>query len=349
MIVVARESRGMTQGELAEAAEITQGTLSKMEHGKAQVSAEVLIKIAGALKLSERFFSQDFKPRNLPVSFFRKRARVSGKKVRQIQANLNVCSLHARLLLASVNVPELNIPILDPAELQSVESVASEIRMRWGIHPGPVENLIGHLEDAGILVIRSNFGTRQVDAISRFSQEDQLPPIIFINCSLPGDRQRFSVAHELGHIILHHHLSVPHEGMEEEADRFASELLMPASQISYQLKGISSLRDVASLKPTWKVSMAALIERAARLGKITPGRRKYLWTMLSREGYRQNEPYPLQPEEPSLIKEIIESHLDDLEYTWDQLSDLLGPEPDELRALYEVQGRVAHLQLVGRG
>lgn len=348
MIVLAREAQGLSQKALAQRLGIAQGTLSKIENGRMEFPPDLMEKFERELPYRASFYRQSYAPKNLPVSFFRKRVRVSAPRIKAIHANVNIMSQQIRSLLRSVDVPDLNIPFADPNELRSVKPIARDVRERWGLAPGPIDNLVSAIEDAGVIVVQVSFETRQVDAISMYAPEEQIPPMIFVNCAMPGDRMRFSVAHELGHIILHHHLPVPHENMEKEADQFAADLLMPARDISYQMNRIRSLRDVASLKPHWKVSMGALIERAASLEKITPGRRKYFWSLMSKYGYKTSEPFPIEAEVPSLVQEIISSHIDDLGYSEEELSEVLCVQQPEMRDKFGITGRPAHLRLVTR-
>ena len=58
--------------------------------------------------------------------------------------------------------------------------------------------------------------------------------VLLVNSSLPQGRARFSIAHELGHLLLRHNplgrIGEPRDpDQERQADRFASELLMPES------------------------------------------------------------------------------------------------------------------------
>ncbi|MFX5225882.1 ImmA/IrrE family metallo-endopeptidase, partial [Acinetobacter baumannii] len=90
-----------------------------------------------------------------------------------------------------------------------------------------------------------------------------LNPCIFIDKNMPSDRQRFTLAHELGHAIMH---KLPSENMEDEANRFASALLMPSKDIRPYLTGKITLEKLATLKLVWKVSMNALLKTAEREG-----------------------------------------------------------------------------------
>lgn len=348
MIVLARESQGMSQRVLANALGIAQGTLSKIENGALVPADDLMEALERKLPFRASFYTQPFSPMNLPTSFYRKRVRVGAARVKAIRANANILRQQIRILLNSIDVPELNLPLVDPNELRSVSPVARQIRSSWGLPPGPIDDLINAIEDGGIVVAEMNFETRQVDAVSMYSPEDGIPPVILVNTGLPGDRLRFSVAHELGHIVMHHHLSVPHEEIEAEANSFAAEFLMPSQDIGRHLGRITSLRDVASLKPHWKVSMGALIERAATLGKISPGRRRHLWAQMSKNGYRSAEPYPIEPERPRLLGEIVMTHLDDLGYSEEELSEVLMVNQSEMRDRLRMTGRPAHLKLVTR-
>src|SRR5437588_10942690 len=117
---------------------------------------------------------------------------------------------------------------------------------------------------------------------------------------MPPDPERYSLAHELGHLVGH---SAPHPTMEEEANRFASEFLMPAADIRASLHDITIPR-LAALKRYWKVSMAALLRRAYELGTINERRYRFMNIQLSKAGYKMREPIETDPptEQTSLME-----------------------------------------------
>jgi Zn-dependent peptidase ImmA (M78 family) len=84
------------------------------------------------------------------------------------------------------------------------------------------------------------------------------------NVEQPADRMRFTLAHELGHLVMHH--DQPTQSMEQEANEFASAFLMPARDIRPHFARRVDLRLFAELKPVWRVSMASLLMRARSLG-----------------------------------------------------------------------------------
>jgi len=216
-------------------------------------------------------------------------------------------------------------------ELGSPEDAARAVRQHWHFPPGPVPDITKAIEDAGVVVFDCHFDTRFFSGMSLPTQE--INYVIFVNGNMPGDRMRFTLAHELAHIIMH---QIPTPSMEEEADRFAAELLMPSHEVRSQFYKVS-LERLAVLKRYWKVSMAALLQHARRLNRITEHKYRSLWTEMGKVGYRLQEPEELEipPDKPSLISELIELHHTKLGYTREDLSRLLGLFVEEYLTLYE--------------
>lgn len=197
---------------------------------------------------------------------------------------------------------------------------------------GAISNMTQVIEDAGGIVIASDFGTRHIDAFSR--RPSDCPPIFFINRELPPDRWRWTLAHELGHIIMHPGM-IPHDDMEKEADAFAAEFLTPAFEIKPQLVGLT-FQKLSGLKRLWKVSIQALIMRAYQLAIITDRQRRTMFMQMSQAGYRLREPMELDPpaEPPVLLARIVEHHRRVLRYSDQDLCDVLAINERDLAAWY---------------
>jgi Zn-dependent peptidase ImmA (M78 family) len=99
------------------------------------------------------------------------------------------------------------------------------------VPPGPIENLTTLAERAGIIVVWCDFGAA-IDGVTM--KTDDLPPCIFLNRTAPADRLRASLAHEIGHTIMHR---VPTDTMEDEAYTFGAELLVPERELRKDLIG----------------------------------------------------------------------------------------------------------------
>jgi Zn-dependent peptidase ImmA (M78 family)/transcriptional regulator with XRE-family HTH domain len=335
MLVLARESRGITQSELAKMLSEALGTsrapgnLSKIESGLIQVSDDLLDTLVELLHYPRHFFYQTDRIYGYGSTciYHRKRQSLPVTALRKLMAQINVIRIQVGKLLNSVEIDSENQFFrMDSVDYDGhAEHIASIVRRKWGLAPGPVDNLTNVIENAGGIVIRCPFGTNKIDAMSQWVA-GQLP-LFFVNEEIPTDRSRFTLAHEVGHVIMH---QIPTPDMEKEADRFASEFLMPAEDIRPHLSPVSLPR-LASLKPYWKVSMAALLMRASDLGKITSRQKTYLWTQMGKQGFRLKEPVEIPPEKPTVLQDIIDVHLNDHGYDIVELSHLVASFDDEFR------------------
>jgi Zn-dependent peptidase ImmA (M78 family) len=158
-----------------------------------------------------------------------------------------------------------------------------------------------------------DFETDKIDGRSMMTEDGH--PIIFLNKFLPGERQRLTLAHELGHIMMHLR-TYPTFGRDEEAEafEFASEFLMPEAEIKYELTGKLTLEKLADLKRIWKMSMGSILYWAEKLNSITPNQSRYLWVQYSARGYKRQEPLPITIDTPTLISRMISVYGESQEY-----------------------------------
>ncbi|MCK4340140.1 MAG: ImmA/IrrE family metallo-endopeptidase [Phycisphaerae bacterium] len=321
MLVLARESRGLSQAELAAAIEVSQGKISKYENGLLELSDDDLTRIAAVLDYEPAFFSETDQVYGLGTSllFNRKRKTAPVHVQRRIIAQVNVVRMQIERLLRGAEVAvENRFERLDIDRFDGdAEAVARHTRSAWRLPPGPIANLTAAIESAGGIVAVCDFSTDRIDAAHMWL--DGFPPMFFMNAQVPGDRHRFSLAHEVGHAIMH---NLPSDDVEAEADRFASEFLMPADEIGPQLIGLTIQR-AAQLKMQWKVSMQAIIVRAWHLRRITEQRYRSLYTQISVHGYRRNEPFPIPFEQPTVLAQLIKVHQEHHGYSEEDMGRLL--------------------------
>lgn len=331
MLILAREARGLTQTALAKACGISQATISKYEAGVLDVSDEHVDVLSSALEVRPGFFFQQETRYGFGSACFyhRKRQSMPIQELRTIQAQLNMIRIQVGVLLRGAEVEADNSFFrMDVVEYGPPERIAQEVRTAWRLPLGPIADLVGAIERAGGLVFKCPFGTDKLDAVSQWVPGS--PPLFFLNAESQPDRARFTLAHELGHVVMH---QVPTEDREREADRFAAEFLMPEREIASQLRPLGMAK-LATLKAYWRVSMAALIRRAFTLEKLSERQYRRLYTELSAIGGRKREPVEIQKEEPTVIRDIVRVHLDDHLYSAGQLSEVLKIYEPEFRRSY---------------
>ena len=326
MFVLARESRGMTQRELAKAARVSQGKISKLENGEigGPPDANLVRACANALGYSERFFSENWRAQELPVSFYRKQRSLPQKRLRRVRAEMNIRLMQLGRLLRSVEVPPTAIPAIRLDERgQSAEEIALELRAQWRIPRGPIDNVMALVEERGVLVFEVDFGSDRIDGVSFWEEAAGLPPVIFVRRDLPGDRLRHTLLHELAHLVLHHHVPIADVDCEEQADAFAAEFLAPTSELLPVLHR-TQLEALVAVKKRWGIAMGSIIRRAVKTGKITARQQRYFYVRMSKLGYSQKkEPEVVPKEHASLLNEVISYHMGELGYDADELARAL--------------------------
>lgn len=337
MIILARESRGLTQSELASNSNgvLSQANLSKIEQGLNEPSDEIVREVARITKYPIEFFLEAYNPYPPHGVYHRKRKTISRGLLDRIDAVTNIRILHLKKLLMSVDIPEDKLPRVDPDNPVRPTVVARSTRVRFKYPKGPVKSVAESLESAGGLIIPSDFGTQKIDGFTMHIEK--MPPIIFINKDLTGDRWRYTLAHELGHIVMHLHRFVQDDEIaDKEANEFASEFLMPEDDIKHQLIGLN-LNKLAELKRFWKVSMAALLKRAETLKMVSPRMARHHWMTLSGKGYKLREPpeTDIPVEKPVVFERLLEVHRKELGYTDKEFAKMFRITTEDFEDIYK--------------
>jgi Zn-dependent peptidase ImmA (M78 family)/transcriptional regulator with XRE-family HTH domain len=330
MVTLAREARGMTQAKLAERSGLSQPTISKIEHGLLELADEHINAFSHALGYPPTFFLRSEHQYGAgTVCHHRKRQSMPIQKLRQIHATMNIMRMATADLLRGIEIDaQQRFPRMDADDYGSVEEIAQLMRRTWQLPLGPIKNLVMSIEAAGGLVVPCDFGTDKLDAISQ--RPANQPPFFFVSASAPGDRLRWNLAHELGHIVMH---DAPAPDQESEANRFAAEFLLPGKEIRPELEGLT-LPKLAELKRYWKVAMQALIMRAHDLGTISERQKRSFFTRFSQLGYRRAEPVTIAREEPTLIGRVVDFHRTHNGYTDADLSRAARLSLEDFKAVY---------------
>jgi Zn-dependent peptidase ImmA (M78 family)/transcriptional regulator with XRE-family HTH domain len=334
MIVLAREARGLSQAELAEQVGMSATNLSKIERNDIGVQEGIVEKISEATHFPPSFFSQagEIVPDNLG---YRRRQTVPQKLLTPINAWVNLVRRHCRFLYGALDLKAPQIPVLEVTEEQNPEQIASKVRQLWGIKTPVIENLTAVLEDKGIAIGSFNFGTERVD--SRTVLADKRFPVIIYNSTILGDRQRFSLAYELGQLVMHTFNAVPFDrDITKEASAFAAALLLPADEIKKDFEPGITIPLLGELKRKWKTSMIALLYRADDLGLLTPNQKRYLLQQFNQLKIRRREPIELDipAEQPRLIKSWVKEYSTRHQLGTAQMAALFGLYVDEFMELY---------------
>jgi Zn-dependent peptidase ImmA (M78 family)/transcriptional regulator with XRE-family HTH domain len=332
MIILAREAQGLTQKELAEALSLTPATVSRYESSLIEVPLQHVRLLADVLKRPESFFFWGERLYGASCFYHRKLKSLSARELNMIHARVNLLRMQAARLLRRAKVrTSYTFHRLEAGKYGGPEGCAQRLRQLWQMPTGPVRNVVNAVESAGGVVFRCSLGTEKADGISQWPLDAEgMPPVFFVRDGAPGDRTRRTLCHEIGHVVMHH---VPTDDPEEEADRFASEFLMPATEIRPELSNLTLTRAV-ELKGYWKVSMQSIIVHAHRLGKISQDQYEKLFRQIYAKKYHRCEPLPIAAEEPALFAELLRLQCTAFKRSVKEAGEYIGELEDAFRTDY---------------
>lgn len=319
----AREARQMTGTILSELTGVSVQSISAYETGKVTPPPEILERLAEKLNFKISFFFREDETASLPEGqpVFERSRSATTKAVRMRARHQRTWLRECLQYLAkAIRIPPVDMPEsiddfdwLDCSD-GDLESISTLVRRSWGLGDGPISNVTLLAENHGIVVTKVSMKGRDLDAFSLWDEVDGRPYIAFNTNVHSTFRNRFSVAHELGHLILHKNVPAAEvedrnnlKLIESQADHFASAFLTPSETFPVELP-IPTLEAFRILKSRWKVSIKMMIHRAQDLDLIDREEARGLYISYNRRGWNKEE--PLDPdydiEEPRLMRRAFE-------------------------------------------
>ena len=299
----AREFSKLTQRAVDQEIGLNQGRLSEAERDAYTLSAEALVEFAALTEFPVEFFLEP--PRVIfdttPIHF-RARAGMRAKDARQAEFTGEIVVEAVFNMLDYLEGPRLRLNSLE-AET-SPEEAAKQARSMLGISwHEPVTALPLLLEHAGLLVVGLPLQADRRDAFSLWLSE---VPVLALLDTDAGDRQLWSVAHEMGHLLMHRGIGAS-RSIEDNSDEYAMHFLTPLDVIKREIPPTATLQQFALLKRRWGVSIAALVRTARRLDIIDDDRYMSLFRQMSARGERLRERAAISPIKPRGFRAMAET------------------------------------------
>lgn len=310
----ARVAAGLSQRALAEQANLSAMAISKYENGQMSPSSDVLLRLAKALGVKTGYFNRPLQV-SVECPAFRKHSRLGKKKQAAVEGRI-IEALERYLATEEVfapgHLPQFEMPqaCREPVtSIEQAEDVAENLRREWGLGEDPIANLCETLEDQGIKVVLLEDIDGDFDGYSCWANGTVPAVASQIADDLPGDRQRFNLAHELGHLMLE---DVIADGVDIEkvCHRFAAAFLVPSSAVRQEMGGDRNtiyFEELHSLKHKWGLSMSAWLRRLADLAIISQSEYALCMRMFSKRGWRRREPgKPVEPEHTGRLERLVQ-------------------------------------------
>lgn len=307
----ARLLAGMTQRELAaelgkQDFKITAAAISKYENEKSFPSARYMLLASSVLNVPGSYFMHQPET-EVRWSAFRRQSGFGKRKQEALKAYAaDLAELQVEL--HSLLYPNAPAALPEPAPVrrfEEAEEQANHLREIWDVGDRPLDNLVQTAEDKGMIVIGWDDESGKFDGLSGWCGDY---PVTVINQNRSTDRIRFTLAHEIGHLVMD--TSNADEDEEKLAHRFAAALLVPKTHACHELgqdRPSLDWGELMMLKRKYGLSMAAWIKRAKDLKIISERTYESLNIQRSSLGWRTCEPVDyLGDEEPLQLKQMAQ-------------------------------------------
>lgn len=308
----------LDQTEFARRIGLASGSVSKVENGLFPLTNASAERIASVLSCNTEFLLSEMR---IPVPtrpWLRAYADASQKVVDRQIADCCIAYQaveHLKLRRIPDKVPTFTGDLHDDND---IEEFARDVRVGAGIaEQGVLRNSMRAAERLGCVVLpmASELG-RHLGLSLRVGS---IPFICVSRPSddpgkrVPGDRQRFTVAHEIGHLALHSAVGQPQTAdeaaqIERQAHRFAGALLAPADAILAELDSLGgriTLTTLAKIKERWGIAIKALVMRFRQLNAIDDDAARSLYKQISARGWNLGEPVPVGNESAVWIEKAV--------------------------------------------
>jgi len=345
---LARCAAGRSLADIGELLGVTRQYAHKLEVNAIPSSTQ-LAQLSEALGVRESFF---FSPRRGSVELeqchFRSVRSSSQTLKKTIAAQVEMFELLIDELDKEVAFPALSFSMLEEpvSGVSKIEQVAEKFRREQGLGVGPLSSVTKLAEKIGVLVVNLAEADDKVDA---FSLSNKRPLIVRNTAKVNPCRQRFDLAHEMGHLVMHQGIETGCRLTEDQANQFASALLMPrvsfASEFPPMRGKYLNWPALKDMKLRWKVSFKALIFRAHTLDLLTAEQAKSGFTYLNRKGFTKHEEFDelIPMESPMLVQRAINL----LDYsTWRRVLTAAGLTAEMVTRQYMLDVPSSPLRLV---
>ncbi|WP_410074600.1 helix-turn-helix domain-containing protein [Anaerostipes sp.] len=341
----ARVSRGYSMADLGNLVGVSRQAISKYEIGTYTPTEAVLSRIASVLRYEISFFRKPLPSDAASPStvFFRSRRSTTKKSKEAAKEKIAIFQEIDKYLRQFVSFPKVNLPTIDyhftyeQLNIQQIEEFAIAVRNNWGLGNAPIVNLTNVFQKNGIMISVMNLNNKKIDAFSVW--KDAIPYIFLSSEKYSDVRLRFTLAHELGHLLLHANYineeeiqtKVIFDKIEKEADLFAAALLLPATTFSNDIYS-TSIDHFINLKKKWKASIGSMIYRCQDLDLLTENQIKYLKDQMSYNHYWKSEPLDniIPLEQPFAHKQAFDLILDNHIVTETDVVEEIGCEASEI-------------------
>lgn len=282
--------------------------VSKYEKGSIVPNSTKLIEFANAYNVRVQDLIKTYNVPEMKFNAFRKKQRLTGQNLELLKDIIrNKVSDYLEVIeLNNINLLPKKIKKYSCNTIEDAENAANSFRKDYGLSiDQPISDLINVLENIGIVIIQIDNYNNKFKDFDGLSEIVNNIPIIVILKDSDGARQRFTISHELGHLILDINKNLDEEKI---CNKFAGSLLMPKNSVINEFGNSRfnvSYYELKAFKKEYKVSLAAIVYRLKELNIISEYLYKKINISFSSNGFKKNEPIQIEQEESYQFNKLV--------------------------------------------
>jgi Zn-dependent peptidase ImmA (M78 family)/transcriptional regulator with XRE-family HTH domain len=321
-----RLKKQLSKKELAERVHVTPMTITNYENGSRKPSMEILKALAAELGVKVSDF---LAVRNESLVFshgeFRKNSSLTKSQQKFVQESVEE---YFGRFMTSVEILGGDVlpdfPVCCVLKLSDDDEENSKLlRQHLGFaSDGPIDDLIGKLENKGILIYLLEIDNPKFSGRNGFVNNR---PYIVLNKNMSHERNRSTIVHELAHLMFKWPKNMDDSDIEKKATAISGAFLFPKSDAIRELgihrKGIS--KDMVNVAIEYGISMMLLAKRAELCNIISSAAAKDFFVQASIQGWRTDEPSRIPPEAPALFKQLVYRAVNEEEISLQRGAELL--------------------------
>lgn len=335
----ARRLKGLSLQNVADELGVTKQMISKYENGISIPSSSKFLILSKLFNQKIDYFFRSFQIELGEVNF-RKKSSFSAKKQNSLKEQIKI-NLENYLWIEDILAIDYSFNnIIAQQEIKSIsdiEDVVLKLRMSWDIGIDPIHNIIQLLEDKEIKIIELYDVDDKFDGLATYI--DNKFPVIVVNGKFPVERKRFTLLHELGHLLL----NLPDCELSKEekfCNSFASELLLPKHLIIKEFgnkRKHVSFTELVSIQKKYGISIPAIIFRLVESGVLPKEYHKQFYKKINFNPSLKktiNHSRFETPEKPSRFKQLVYRALAQEDISISKASSLLGKGIESVKENY---------------
>lgn len=337
----ARLLSGLSLRKLAEkiTIDLSAQALKLYEKGERKPDSSIIIALSEALQVPIDYFFRDSNIKLGNVEF-RKKSKLGKKDIQQIK---EFVIDYLERYIEIERILNVQYKFSNPLEtilinsIDDIEIASQELRKNWEIGMNPVSNLIEMLEDKGVKIVEID-ADQSFDGLATWVENF---PVIVVNKNIDLVRKRFTVVHELAHLLLSFSENLNDKSIEKYCNNFAGAFLLPGASLKNYLgvkRSHISIQELIEIKVYFGISISAIVYRAYNLNIIPESFLKGFFIRLNKDNQRDesNLGKYLGEESSSRFDRLVLKAASEEIITFSKASQLLNQNLEEFRRGFEV-------------